>query len=131
MVGFTSLELAVFAAISAPQEEMGDKTLADLLASARVQDRDLIGHGFFTAFGVDRRLPALAMRQSVIHGPDLPVAVRSEVLQMGFVLWVDEAGYPECLEGFRYTLTSERAFDLEGADLAKLAPANDGSLRVG
>jgi hypothetical protein len=128
MVGFAPLELAVFAAISASQEEIGDKALAELMASARLRDRDLTGHGFFTAFDVDRRLPALAIRGSVIHGPDLRVALRSEVLPMGFILWVDEAGYPDCLEGVQYARPSERAFELEGAELA---PANDGPLRAG
>jgi hypothetical protein len=126
MAEFTPLELAVFAAISAPYEEMGDSGLATLLAGAQVHSRDRTSHGFFTAFTVDRSLTPLAVRRSVLHGPDLAVSLGPQLLQMGFVLWVDEAGYPECLEGFQYAA----AYDLEGADLMKLMPLGDASFRT-
>jgi hypothetical protein len=127
MAEFTALELAVFAAIAAPYEETGDPGLAALLASAKVRGRDVTGHGFFTNFAVDRSLTPLGVRLSVVHGPDLLVSLGPQLLQMGFVLWVDDAGYPECLEGFQYAVRPAGAFDLDGADLARLAPANDRS----
>jgi hypothetical protein len=131
MAEFTSLELAVFAAISAPNEETEESGLAALLASARVRGRDRTDHGFFTSFTVDHRLTPLAVRLSVVHGPDLLVSLGPQLLQMGFVLWIDDAGYPECLEGFQYADRPGRDFDLDAADLARLEPANDRSLRTG
>jgi hypothetical protein len=119
---FTHLELAVFAALSAPYDEVGGAGLATILASARVSGRDPISHGFFTNFTVDRKLAPLALRGGVLHGPDLAVRLGAQLMQMGFVLWIDEAGYPDCLEGFRYETPSGRPCDLEDADLAALLP---------
>jgi hypothetical protein len=125
MVDFTPLERAVFAAISAPYEEVGDADLAKLLASARALNRERNGYGFFTSFTVDRTLAALAVRRTVIHGPDLLVSAGPYLLQMGFVLWIDEAGFPECLEGFQYAASPEAPLEFEAADLADLAPIGD------
>lgn len=125
MVDFTPLERAVFAAISAPYEEVGDADLAALLASAKAQSRERNPHGFFTAFTVDQTLPPLAVRRSVIHGPDLLVSAATHLLQMGFVLWIDDAGYPECLEGFQYATSSDGAVDFEATDFAMLTPLGD------
>lgn len=123
MVDLTSLERAVFAAISAPREEAGDWSLTQLLESARVEERERSGHGFFTSFTVDYSLPPLAIKRGTITGPDLLVIGGSHLLEMGFVLWIDEAGYPECLEGFRYASVSGRPVDLEEVDLLVLASA--------
>jgi len=123
MVDFTALERAVFAAISAPPAETGDLRLTQLLASANPKERERSAHGFFTTFAVDVGLPPLSIRRGVIDGPDLLVAAGPHLLQMGFALWVDEAGYPECLEGFQYGSSAGRPLDLEGVELAELAPA--------
>jgi hypothetical protein len=125
VIDFTQLERAVFAAISAPYDEVGDADLAQLLASARVQARERNGRGFFTTVTVDRTLAPLAVRRTVIHGPDLHVSAGTHLLQMGFVLWIDDAGYPECLEGFQYGATSNRPVDLEDADFSQLTPVDD------
>jgi hypothetical protein len=123
MSDLTPLERAVFAAIAAPNDEAGDRSLALLLASARGADRERSGHGFFTTFKVDRALPPLAVRDTVIPGPDMFVTDGRHLLQMGFVLWVDDEGYPECLEGFQYAATSKRPLYLDEAELAGLKPA--------
>jgi hypothetical protein len=123
MSDLTALERAVFAAIAAPNDEGGDRDLAPLLASAYGADRERSAHGFFTTFKVDRSLPRLAIRDTVIPGPDMFVTDGRHLAQMGFVLWVNEEGYPECLEGFQYSATSQRPLELDEADLARLRPA--------
>lgn len=123
MIDFTPLERAVFAAVSAPQEETGDLILAQLLASARPTGRERSAHGFFTTFEVDFALPPLPVRSGVLDAPDMLVTAGPHLVQMGFVLWIDQAGFPECIEGFQYASSFGLPIDLEDIRFEDLAPA--------
>jgi hypothetical protein len=115
---FTGLERAVFSAISQQHQSIGVQ-LRDLLATARISERENTGHGFYTRFNVDSAMPAITSPERMLSGPNADVSVGHEALQMGFVLWLD-GGYPVCLEGFQYGTQSGQSIDLKQKRLSDL-----------
>jgi len=114
MTGFTSLEIAVLAAIGSSQN-----VLHALLDTANVTERENTGHGFYTSFSVDRRLPPVQMPHRQIDGPIAHMNNMGDGMIMGFILWLDD-GYPDCLEGFQYSDNQGNTVDLETRDLTTL-----------
>ena len=115
MTGFTSLEIAVLAAISSSQNP-----LSALLDTADVTERKNTGHGFYTSFSVDRRLPPSQTPHRLINGPIAHMNNMGDGMIMGFILWFED-GYPDCLEGFQYSDTQGNTVDLKSYDLICLS----------
>ena len=115
MIGFTSLEIAVLAAICEGQPA----AMRDFIETAEVTDRENNGHGFYTLFSVDRARPALQMPLRMINGPDAHMNDMGDGMTMGFILWLDH-GYPNCLEGFQFGDATGETVDLKQYDLHAL-----------
>jgi hypothetical protein len=115
MTGFTSLEIAVLTAITS-----GHAALGTLLDTANVTERENTGHGFYTSFSVDRRLPPVQTPHRLINGPVAHMNNMGDGMIMGFILWL-ENGYPDCLEGFQYSDNQGNTVDLETRDLTTLS----------
>lgn len=115
---FTELERAVLNAICEGHSQVADR-LRRLLATAQLLERDNTGHGFYTSFEVDKSTPPLELPQRLLDGPNVEIAVGSETLLMGFVLW-SEDGYPNCLEGFQYGTPDGGNIDLKVVDLSSV-----------
>ena len=118
--GFTELEHTVFGEIGVDHPDIA-AALAAFVETAKVTKRDNTGHGFYTHFDVDRSQPPLSAPSKIVHGPNLDVQVRDEVLEMGFILWLDEALYPQFLEAFQYATKGGGNIDLQAENLDVLA----------
>ena len=112
---FTDLERAVLNAICDAQPGIA-KTLRELLTTARLSERDNTGHGFYTAFDVDKSAQPLDVPQRLLDGPNGAVTIGDATLLMGFILWLED-GYPSCLEGFQYCTPDGGSIDLKTVDL--------------
>ncbi|MCR6658573.1 MAG: hypothetical protein NVV72_04225 [Asticcacaulis sp.] len=115
MTAFTSLEIAVLAAICNSQVP----SLRALLDTAQMTERENTGHGFYTSFSIDRRLPPVQTPHRLINGPVAHMNNMGEGMIMGFILWLED-GYPECLEGFQYGDSLGNTIDLKARDLTTL-----------
>ena len=86
-----------------------------------MRQRENTGHGFFTYFEVDQTHGSVATQSNPLYGPKLAVMVGEQVLNMGFLLWL-EGGYPDCLEGYQYCTEAGENIDLKAEDLLALVP---------
>ncbi|MGN6208640.1 hypothetical protein [Asticcacaulis sp.] len=116
MIGFTSLEIAVLAAICDGQVP----SLSALLDSAEVTERENTGHGFYTSFSVDHEQPPVPISNRLLDGLIAHMSDMGEGMIMGFILWLED-GYPDCLEGFQYSDNQGNTVDLKTYDLTVLA----------
>lgn len=109
MLALSDLERAVLAAIAEQVLEQS-ATLREQVARMKVIERDNTGHGFYARLHVDGAPP--------LHGPSPlgNIGARVEGVEhgMGFLLWLDERGMAESLEGYAYD------GDLTGLDLTRL-----------
>lgn len=90
-----------------------------LLKTARLVERENTGHGFYTAFEVDRTIGSPLDDVSLIDGPSVALVGLGEGNRMDFILWA-QGGYPSTLEGFQHGDLAGGTVDLREVDLAAL-----------
>lgn len=117
MQTFTTLERQAFDAMGDSHPALADLVLP-LLRSARVTSRDNTGYGFYTRFEVDRSLPPVPyIAGGPLDGATFEVTARAVTLLMDFLLWFDDAGHPNCLEGYQFGVIRAGAVADETIDL--------------
>lgn len=90
-----------------------------LLKTARLVERENTGHGFYTAFEVDRTIGSSLDDVSLIDGPSVALVGLGEGNRMDFILWA-QGGYPSTLEGFQHGDLAGGTVALREVDLAAL-----------
>ncbi|WP_296818913.1 hypothetical protein [Brevundimonas sp.] len=95
------------------------EALWTLLNTASLVERENTGHGFYTAFQVDRTLGSPLGDVSMINGPSVALVGHGEGNRMDFILWA-EGGFPSTLEGFQHGDLAGETVDLRQVDLAAL-----------
>jgi len=122
MSPFTSLETYALRLIceAGVQFTAGQRAaLWALLNTAKLVERENTGHGFYTAFQVDRTLGSPLGDVSMIDVPSVALVGLGEGNRMDFILWA-EGGFPSTLEGFQHGDLAGQTVDLRKVDLAAL-----------